>query len=325
MSDKISENIPLVSICCTCYNHELFVRETLEGFLMQETTFSFEIVVFDDASTDNTQQVILEYANKYPHLFRLFLQKENLWQRKGISGTQTLSVPNARGKYIAFCEGDDYWTDPFKLQKQVDFLEANPDYGLVHADYQYYFNSANRFEYVKRNNLHTGNIFEYLLRENEIVTLTVLARAEIIKEFMIFWKLSFSMIDYPMWLYLTEKHKVHYIPQIMGVYRKLTESMSNTWDIDKRRSIDREVLDIRVFFAQRNNLMPLIEKQLVDFEKEGIVHAFYTKDRELSESSYRYLHTKSNLSIKDRLLYAGSRSAILRPFVRIIMFVLKNK
>ena len=123
---------PLVSIVCPAYNQEAYVAQTLEGFLMQQTTFDFEILVNDDASTDGTARVIAEYAKRHPTLIRTFYHEVNQYSQG------KPSVPGlfgqARGRYIAFCEGDDYWTDPRKLQIQVDFLESNPDYVLTYHD-----------------------------------------------------------------------------------------------------------------------------------------------------------------------------------------------
>jgi len=121
----------VVSISCITYNHEPYIRECLEGFLMQKCNFGFEVLIHDDASTDGTADIIREYQEKYPEIIKPILQSENQWS-KGVRmiGT-TFNVPRAQGKYIALCEGDDYWTDPLKLQKQVDFLEANPEYNLI--------------------------------------------------------------------------------------------------------------------------------------------------------------------------------------------------
>ena len=120
---------PLVSICCLAYNHEPYIRECLDGMLMQRTTFKFEILIHDDASTDNTAKIIKEYAEKYPTIIKPILQTENQYSKgKGI--LIPFVYPRAKAKYIALCEGDDYWIDPYKLQKQVDFLEANEEYSL---------------------------------------------------------------------------------------------------------------------------------------------------------------------------------------------------
>ena len=122
---------PLVSICCLTFNHEAFVRQCLDGFLMQQTSFGVEILIHDDASTDNTQNIIREYESKYPDRIFPLYETENKYSN-GYKGRMdiTFNYARARGKYVASCEGDDYWTDPLKLQKQVDFMESHPEYSV---------------------------------------------------------------------------------------------------------------------------------------------------------------------------------------------------
>ncbi len=128
MLNMNSENTNyLVSVCCITYNHEQYINGAIEGFLKQETKFPIEIIIHDDASTDKTADIIREYKKKNPGLIFPIIQEENQWS-KGIRPSPTYVWPRVRSKYIALCEGDDYWTDPDKLQKQVDFLEANPEY-----------------------------------------------------------------------------------------------------------------------------------------------------------------------------------------------------
>lgn len=134
----------IVSICCLIYNHAPYLRECFEGFVMQKTNFPIEILVHDDASKDGSQEIIKEYTAKYPTLFKPIYQKENQYS-KGIGVSVTYQFPRAKGKYIALCEGDDYWTDPYKLQKQVDFLEQNPDFGLVAHRMKIYNQNTNTF------------------------------------------------------------------------------------------------------------------------------------------------------------------------------------
>ena len=128
MSKKLESQIT-VSICCVTYNHGEYIKQALDSFLAQKTRFNIEILIHDDASTDNTPQIIEKIEKKYPTIIKPIYQKENQFS-KGIPISRTFNFPRARGKYIALCEGDDYWTDPYKLQKQVDFLEANPEYIL---------------------------------------------------------------------------------------------------------------------------------------------------------------------------------------------------
>src|SRR5450759_4645946 len=120
--------LPLVSVACLAYNHERYIRDAIEGFLKQRTTFPIEIIIHDDASTDCTSKIIGEYEAKYPNLIKTISQIENQYSIGNNPGI--IMLEKANGKYIALCEGDDYWTDPCKLQKQVDFLEANEDFVL---------------------------------------------------------------------------------------------------------------------------------------------------------------------------------------------------
>ena len=117
--------VPIISICCTTYNHEEYIGDALDGFLMQVTEFSFEVIVRDDASTDNTANIIREYVKKFPNIIKPIYEQENGYQ-KGIKPLIT-TVKEANGQYIAICEGDDYWIDPQKLQKQATLLNKNPD------------------------------------------------------------------------------------------------------------------------------------------------------------------------------------------------------
>ena len=124
----MNENI-LVSVITLAYNHEKYIRQCLEGIVRQETDFKFELIIHDDASTDKTANIIHEYQERFPDIVKPIFQKENQYSQGGNIGHRFL-YPKAQGKYIAECEGDDYWTDPHKLQMQVDFLESHPDYSM---------------------------------------------------------------------------------------------------------------------------------------------------------------------------------------------------
>lgn len=126
-----------VSIICNAYNHEAYIADALEGFVMQKTTFPFEVLVHDDASTDNTAQIIREYEKKYPQLIKPIYETENQYSKNDGSLTR-IQYGRARGEYIAICEGDDYWTDPLKLQKQFDAMERNPQVDMCAHQAQRY-------------------------------------------------------------------------------------------------------------------------------------------------------------------------------------------
>ena len=120
---------PVVSVICLAYNHEPYIRDALEGFVRQKTAFPVEVIVHDDASTDGTADIIRDYAARYPQLFRPIFEKENQYSR-GIAIAPAFCFPLVRGRYVALCEGDDYWIDPMKLQLQVEALEKHPEADL---------------------------------------------------------------------------------------------------------------------------------------------------------------------------------------------------
>lgn len=123
----------MVTIRCTAYNHEPYIRQCLEGFVMQKANFRFEAIVHDDASTDGTARIIREYAEKYPDIIKPIFEVENQYSKHDGSLMRIMNE-HTHGKYVAWCEGDDYWIDPLKLQKQVDFLNMHPDTSLVFSN-----------------------------------------------------------------------------------------------------------------------------------------------------------------------------------------------
>lgn len=128
----INTSDKMVSVFMLAYNHEKYIAEAIESVLMQKTDFDFDIVIGEDCSTDATRHIVLEYAQKYPNKIKPILHNVNV----GAMLNQMYVLEACTGKYVAMCEGDDYWTDPFKLQKQVDFLEANKEYVLTTHGYR---------------------------------------------------------------------------------------------------------------------------------------------------------------------------------------------
>jgi len=265
-----SKEWPLVSICCTCYNHEAYIRQTLDGFIMQKATFHFEIIIFDDASNDNTQKIIKEYAYKYPNLFRLFLQRENLWQKKKISGTQTISLPNTRGKYIAFCEGDDYWIDPYKLQKQVDFMESNPDYSLIYSRVKVFDESAQNYlpDFNNVSEIDMTYDIQDLAKGNFIHTPSVLFRKESIDISYII-RIKSIILDYLLWMLCAEKGKIKYLPDIMAVYRVWDGSVWQTKPSTFRTSNMMNLINVLIqYFSNDPKIKDILLVQLYNLYKD---------------------------------------------------------
>lgn len=178
-------NTPLVSVCCITFNHAKFIAQCIEGLLIQKTTFPIEILIFDDASQDETQAILKAYSAKHPHIIT-FLQTENQWVNKKYGLTDFL-FPNAKGKYIALCEGDDYWTDPYKLQKQADFLEAHPDFVLTGHDAQIIDQNGKIVQDSKLPDAYKRDASSEELKKGFwVLTLSVLVRnVEVVKKYPI--------------------------------------------------------------------------------------------------------------------------------------------
>lgn len=139
---------PLVTVRCTVFNHEPYLRKCLDGFVMQQTTFPFVVIVHDDASTDKSVVIIEEYAEKYPHIIKPIYEQENQYSKHDGSLWRIMNEAT-KGKYVALCEGDDYWTDPLKLQKQVDFLEKNKEYVMCFHNAKILNESASPIHFKK--------------------------------------------------------------------------------------------------------------------------------------------------------------------------------
>lgn len=299
---------PLLSISCITYNHEPFLRECFEGFLIQKTNFSFEILVHDDASSDGTRKIIEDYTAKYPDLFFPIYQKHNQYA-KGMRGIMALfNFPRARGKYIALCEGDDFWTDPYKLQKQVDFLENNNDYGLVYTNYIKL--NSNNFELIKSKRF-SGNVFDKLIISNFIGTLTVCFRKDLLDK-VIGLKINdqnFKMGDYPLWLAFASVTKFKYFTDSTSVYRVSPNTMSNQRNIIDRFNFEHSVYDVRFFF---------IEKYSVKHSCKIKVDKLYILF--LISNKVKFAAIKNNNYIKK-----GLRLYIYYLVIQFIYLIFKNK
>ena len=208
---------PLISICCITFNHSKYIKDAIEGFLMQKTTFKYEILIHDDASTDGTEEIIKEYESKYYEIIEPLYEIENQWKKR-IYYNPVFNYPRASGKYIALCEGDDYWTDPYKLQKQVNFLEQNPEYSMC-------FHGAKIISEI--NNLNDSLCTDLeerdyssdeLLKTWTVPTASIVFRREFVNRIPQSKKFMFG--DIISILTMAEHGKVRCINEVMSVYRR---------------------------------------------------------------------------------------------------------
>lgn len=221
---------PLVSIVCDVYNHEPYLRRCLDGLIMQKTTFPVEILIHDDASTDGSVAIIQEFENRYPGVFKPIYQIENQFS-KGVRVWHDIQFPRSKGKYIALCEGDDYWIDPYKLQKQVDYLEADDNCVLTFHN-AIIDSDGERVLFKKLNVPERIESLQELLRRWAIPTASVMFRKESLLSY--YESPFFPNEDYALELLMNSCGSLHYDPACMSVYRlhpgSLSEKMAHSMD-----------------------------------------------------------------------------------------------
>ena len=212
---------PLASIKCLAFNHEKYIVQAMDGFLMQETDFPFEVIVHDDASTDKTADILREYEKKFPLIVKPIYETENQYKKRDGSLTRAANAP-LKGKYIALCEGDDYWTVPNKLQQQIDYLEGHPDCAVVVHRCSKYNDQTGKYEgtfpkFTEERDITTEEVI--LGGGGLFGTNTMVFRREILEYHkQAFWDAS-PVGDFPAILSCAHFGKVHFIPEIMSVYR----------------------------------------------------------------------------------------------------------
>lgn len=207
---------PLVSVLCVTYNQEKYIAQAIESFLMQKTNFQFEIIIHDDASTDKTTSIIQNYASQYPLIIRPLFEKQNQYSR-GKQGFLNNMFKVAKGKYIALCEGDDYWLSPDKLQIQVDFLQGNPDYSVCFHPVKVFF----------ENDKHKDYIFPEFSKKTVFSTAGLLKQNFIQTSSAMYKKQKYGVLptdvtphDWYFHLYHAQFGKIGFIDQVMSTYRR---------------------------------------------------------------------------------------------------------
>ena len=229
-----------VSIWCITYNHRPYIRQCLDGFVMQKTNFPFIAIVHDDASTDGTSDIILEYAQHYPEIIHPIIQKENQFSRGFKEPIRIKLELCKKTKYVACCEGDDYWTDPYKLQKQYDFMEANPEYSACfHQAYIHHEEGDKEDETCGEidNRDYTG--LELYNDKYRPTTASFFFRSSVYDSIVYknFLKENLIFADIPLFLSCAHEGKVRGMSDIMSVYRKHASGLTNTFNSGSKRML----------------------------------------------------------------------------------------
>lgn len=245
---------PLVSVLMVTYNHSAYLAEAIEGVVSQKADFSIELIIGEDCSTDNSRAIALEYQRRYPHIIRVVYSNQN------VGGCQNLTrcFAKVRGEFVAYCEGDDYWHDPLKLQKQVDFMRANPDYAAVHSDYDriiYTFGSWRRvtaINHSKREKIPQGDIYIQLLNSKaKITSCTFMGRSSLLRHHASSKvnSHSYPVGDLPIKLHMSKLGKIGYIDESLGTYRRTEGSVMNSGSRSKL-SMRKRMISIYQDFAR---------------------------------------------------------------------------
>jgi glycosyltransferase involved in cell wall biosynthesis len=217
-----NSKLPLVSIMSLAYNHEAYFEKAIESWLMQKVNFDFEIVIAEDHSTDRTREIVFSYAEKYPDIIRVITSESNVGMKKNAQRAMLA----CRGKYLALCEGDDYWIDPLKLQKQTDFMEANPDFSICFHDALLLWDDKSKPPaYFVPKDLKEVTSTEDVIENYYIPTASMLLRTDLNMDLPDWFKHVYNG-DWGLQLILSTKGKIKYFDEIMSVYRKNAGGLS---------------------------------------------------------------------------------------------------
>ena len=325
---KRNETDVQVYVSCKTYNQASYITDAMNGFCIQKTDFPYVCAIFDDCSTDGEQVVIREYMHDHfdmddasvvrseetddyvltfakhkinPSCFFLVLFLKYNHYSKSKAKDPYVSEWINQAKYIALCEGDDYWTDPHKLQKQVDYMEAHPDCGLVHA----YTNSYHQKHNALSETQLTGELdssYNDILWANPITTLSVLYRKEFTDGYLSFIQgQSWRVGDLPLWLYISLRGKVHKQNFVCGVYRIVENSESHGSTYEKRKNYINTIYDVVCFYAEKcgcEGFNKLEQRHYVELFNE----AFFFKKKKDALKAYSFIKNYNAKILIKRIL-----------------------
>jgi glycosyltransferase involved in cell wall biosynthesis len=303
------------------YNHELYIHEAIEGILIQKTNFSIELIIGEDCSTDRTREIVFDYAKKYPNIIRVITSEKNV----GIVNNFIRTLKASIGKYIALCEGDDYWIDEYKLKKEIDILEKESSVGLVCSECERYDQSNNTF--LRSKKIKTINTYTVrdLMGMNPINTLTVIFRSYFLPkifDYLLSSELNpeWNIIDLALWFIIAYDSKILKIPDITGVYRILHNSASGRSDINKEIKFCESVLNIKETFILKYELGSNSLKEATNFYYEQLlIVAKKYNNKKLANKIWTEMKIKKEgLTLKNFLRYLRIKFSIINNLILIV-------
>ena len=312
---------PLVSVHMITYNHEPYIAKAIEGVLMQETDFPIELIIGEDCSTDRTAEIVIEYQKKHPDIIRVITSDKNVGAHK--NGWRAEKA--CRGKYVAYCEGDDFWIHPKKLQMQVDYLESHSECGLVHGDIDRLHQKTGHVEQGVKTARGIGfhdvaDAFNGILLGTYVVfTCTACVRRSLLEEVRTAeeYLLTNSEIkqgDLPRWLYISNISDVHYFAEVLATYRVLAESASHSKSRDKGLIFAESSKRVRRHFAEKygcaDNVRGIVEEMYVSCVLNA---AYHNSDGDAARHAFQALRESGHrLSVLQWAYYLGGSYKFLK-------------
>lgn len=298
----------LVSIDCITYNHEKYIAEAIESFLMQKTNFKYEILIHDDASTDGTQEIIKEYYEKYPDIIKPLLQRENQYSRGVNEIGYIFNHGRAKGKYVAVCEGDDYWTDCNKLQRQVDYMESHPQCGLCFHAAEKVNDRGGRIDLIRPYYENCISPMEDIILGGGgfMATNTILYRKSVVDNAPDFY-LNAPVSDYPLQILSGSKNYAYYINEVMSVYRFGVPGSWSRRMSEKKGKQERMINHIKKIIEMLGEIndyfqgeyLEIIDKRILECEFE--ILRLQGNWEEIKSSKYRSIYDRQGLKEKMKI------------------------
>jgi glycosyltransferase involved in cell wall biosynthesis len=315
---------PLVSVRMITYNHALYIAQAIEGVLQQRVNFALELVIGEDGSSDGTKGIVLKYQEKYPQIIRVITSEENVGMKK--NGYRTTKA--CRGKYLAYCDGDDYWHHPLKLQKQVDYLESHPECGLVYSSYDVYHVRTKKLikDFIKYRNWQmpqNPTIYDFLKGNDAIgvgiLTCTITARRALCEQVIesdphLHRSDYFLMGDTQLWAEISTMADLHYIPESLATHNLLEESVTRSKDVKKVLKFHISGAELRLYLCDKYDLPSGIrDLHEANWYDSSLRLAFHSRNAELADEVRQ---KKKTFTWKEWLRYCGAKHLMIYHICR---------
>lgn len=325
---------PLVSVLMITFNHRSYIAKAIEGVLTQKTDSPLELVIGEDCSTDGTREIVLEHQKQHPDVIRVITSERNV----GASLNELRTFKMCRGKYIAFCEGDDYWHHPLKLQKQVDCLEGHPEVGLVYSGVdEYNVETGRRLRWHPRSRASgkQNDVFTMMLSGEYPYphTCTVCMRRDLYRSIRENnpdnYSDEFLMSDTQTWLEAARVSRIELISESLATHNTLPESLARSRDVGKRIRFAMSGYGLLLHMASKHRCsMETVDRIHQRFNRVLLRLAFESMDIELASCAARKLQEiNGNLTLEQKLCLLGASKRELNPSIGTIlgtMRILRN-